>query len=570
MEPPSSPPAARSRALVPALAAVAVALTPLAAGPTWAFYRPAAVFRRHAVAADHTAASRAGEAVLRAGGNAVDAAVATALALGVVSPAASGFGGGGFAVICRPTGACVFVDFRETAPPGLTAEALARSPEGARASHVGGLAVAVPGEPAGLAYLARRYGRVPLARSVAPAVALARGGFAVTPYVAERARAGAADLARDPTLAGLWLPGGSPVAAGARVTRPLLAATLARYGREGDGYVRGAFAQAYAAAAQARGGVLTADDIAAYQPVERPVLTRSFGGRTIATASYPSAGGLVMLQALAMLEGAAPERLRPGSSAYYHLLAEAWRQGFDDRARYVGDPANEGVVPPDALLEPARMARRRARIDPQRTSAVAPDEPPRDHGTTHLCAVDADGLMVSLTTTVNESFGARVAAPTLDVILNDEIDDFSLGAGSSYGLAASRPNALAAGRRPVSSMTPTIVLEGGRPVACVGAAGGPRITTATTQVLLNLVLHGLDPEAALAAPRVHHQGAPAELRVEREVPEDVREALRARGHTVVEDPSLAAAQALVVRGEGAERRVLAASDPRRDAHPAGQ
>jgi gamma-glutamyltranspeptidase/glutathione hydrolase len=553
-----------------ALAALALVLLPLVARPSWGFYRATAVFRRHAVAADHTVASRVGDSVLRAGGNAVDAAVATALALGVLSPAASGLGGGGFALICEATGRCVFVDFRETAPATLTAAAFARAPAGTRPSAIGGLAVGVPGEPAGLAYLSRRYGRLPLARSVAPAVALARGGFVVTPHLADRVRVGADELARDPLLARLWLPGGAPVIAGARVTRPLLALTLTRYGREGEAYIRGDFARAYAAAARARGGVLRAEDIAAYQPVERPALVRSFGGRSIVTAPYPSAGGLVLLQTLAMVEGQAPEQLRHGSSAYDHLLAESWRYGFDDRARYVGDPANPDVVSADTLLAPQRMARRRARIDPRRSASVLPDEPPRDQGTTHLCVVDAEGRMVSLTTTVNEPFGARVAAPTLDVVLNDQIDDFSLGAESSYGLAASRPNALAPGRRPVSSMTPTIALENGRPVACVGAAGGPRITTATTQVLLNLLLHGMDPEAALGAPRIHHQGTPDELRVEREVPEDVREGLRARGHTVVEDPSLAVAQALVLRGEGASRRILAASDPRRDAHPMGQ
>ncbi len=550
--------------------AATLSLAALCASPSWAFFRPTMEFRRHAVAADNTDASRAGDDVLRAGGNAVDAAVATALALGVASPASSGFGGGGFAVICRPNQPCVFVDFRETAPAAITNELLTHAPDPQRASHVGGLAVAVPGEPAGLAYLVRRYGRLPLARVTAPAVNLARSGFSITPWLGDRVRDMARELALDPALAAMWLPGGNPIAAGTRLTRPRLANTLARYGREGDRYVQGDFARLYANAARARGGVITADDIAAYRPVERPVLTREFAGHTVVTASYPSAGGLVMMETLAMLDGAAPERLRHGSSAYAHLLAESWRYGFDDRARYVGDPDNAGVVAPAALLDDARMQRRRARIDPQRTSTVAPDEPPRDHGTTHLCAVDADGTIVSLTTTVNEPFGARVVAPELDVILNDEIDDFSLGAGSSYGLAASRPNALTVGRRPVSSMTPTVVLANGRPVACVGAAGGPRITTATTQVLLNLLLHRMDPEAALGAPRVHHQGAPAELRVEREVPDDVREGLRARGHTVVEVESLAVAQALVVRGEGSARRILAASDPRKGALPAGQ
>lgn len=559
-------PRTRSRRSSLLLGALAVAL----ASPSWAYFRPSAEFRRHAVAADNSDASRAGEQVLRAGGNAVDAAVATALALGVASPASSGFGGGGLAVICRPGSPCVFVDFRETAPAALTAAMIASAPNAARASHVGGLAVGVPGEPAGLAYLAQRYGRIGLARDAAPAIALARGGFTVSQYVADRARDFAAELRLDAHLSRAWLPGGNPIAAGARVARPLLANTLARYAREGDRYVRGEFAQRYAEAARARGGVITADDVAGYRAVERPVLERAFGSRTIATASYPSAGGLVMLEALALIEGASPERMRHGSSAYDHMLAEAWRQGFDDRARYAGDPANEGVVGPDALLAPARMERRRARIDPSHVSTVTPDEPARDHGTSHLCAVDADGTIVALTTTVNEPFGARVAAPTLDVILNDQIDDFSLGAGSSYGLAASRPNALTPGRRPISSMTPTIVLEGGRPIACVGAAGGPRITTSTTQVLLNLFAHGMSPEAAVSAPRIHHQGAPEEMLVERDVPEDVRAALRARGHTVVEVESLAVAQAIVIRGEGATRRVIAASDPRKGALPAGQ
>jgi gamma-glutamyltranspeptidase / glutathione hydrolase len=546
------------------------ALAVMLSVPSWAFHRPTMEFRRYAVAADNTEASQAGEAVLRAGGNAVDAALATALALGVSSPASSGFGGGGFAIICRPNQPCVFVDFRESAPAALRAEMFANAPNPQRASHVGGLAVGVPGEPGGIAYMVQRYGRLPLARVVNPAVMLARNGFAVTPYLVARVRDVASELSLDPFLSRMWLPNNNPIAAGTRLRRPLLANTLARYGREGERYIHGDFARAYATAAQQRGGVITAEDIAAYRPIERPVLQRTFAGHTVVTASYPSAGGLVMLETLALMEGAPADRMRHGSSAYDHLLAESWRQGFDDRSRYVGDPANAGVVAPDVLLDSARIARRRQRFDPLHTLPVTADEPPRDHGTTHLCAVDADGTFVSLTTTVNEPFGARVAAPTMDVVLNDQMDDFSLGTGSSYGLAASRPNAMTPGRRPVSSMTPVIVLENGRPVGCVGAAGGPRITTTTTQVLLNLLVHGMDPEAAVSAARIHHQGTPAELRVEHEVPEDVREALRARGHTVVEVDSLAVAQAIVVRGEGAARRVFAASDPRKGAFPAGQ
>ncbi len=546
----------------------AVAVTATVGLPAWGYFRPAADFARYAVAADHPEASRAGAEVLRAGGNAVDAAIAAALALGVASPASSGFGGGGFATICTARGECSFVDFRETAPAALTAEALQRTPG---SSRVGGLAVATPGEPAGLAYLARTHGRLALARTVTPAVSLARGGFAVTPYLAERVRDVQRDLAMDPWLAAMWLPSGTPLAEGVRVRRPRLAATLARFGREGDTFVRGAYASAVVAAAGSRGGVITVADIAGYRPVERVPLRRAFRGYTVVTAPYPSAGGLLLAETLAALEGAPAPSLVAGSSAYLHLLAESWRGAFDDRARYVGDPENPGVIPAERLLDDARMQRRRARFDPRRAGLAIVDDAPRDGGTSHVCAMDAEGTVVSLTTTVNDLFGARVAAPTLDVVLNNQIDDFSVGAGSSYGLAAARPNALTPGRRPVSSMTPTVVLDANnRPVGCVGGAGGPRIATASTQVLLDVLLHGMDPEAAVSSPRAHHQGAPAELRVEREIAADVRDALVARGHTVVEAETLAVVQCLWVREVDGQRRILAASDPRKRGLPAGQ
>lgn len=536
--------------------------------PAWAFFHPAQAFPRGAVASDNAEASAAGASVLRAGGNAVDAAIATALALGVASPSSSGFGGGGFATVCTRDGACTFIDFRETAPAALTVARI-RAGSGPRPSGVGGLAVGVPGEPLGFTHLSRTRGRLPLSRVVAPAVALAQRGITVTPWLAARARDDAANLSLDPFLSRVWLPGGRAVEAGVRVRRAALGATLARYGREGEGFVRGAFARAVAAAASARGGVITAEDVAGYRPVEREPLRGAFRGYTVVTAPYPSAGGLVVLQTLAMLEGASAPELLPGSAAYLHRLAESWRGSFDDRARYVGDPANPAVVPASSLLAPERMARRRARFDPSRAQPVTIDDPARDRGTTHLCVMDAEGTVVSLTTTVNDLFGARLAVPSMDVLLNDEVDDFSLGEGTSYGLAASPANALAPGRRPASSMAPTVILRDGRPVGCVGGAGGPRIATATTQVLLNLLLHGMDPEAAVSAPRAHHQGAPDELRVEAEVAEDVRASLRARGHAVVASPPLAVTQALWVVGEGAARRVLAASDPRKHGAPAG-
>lgn len=554
----------------------AVATAGLLCGPVGlpsarAAFRPSWVARRFAVATDHVDASRAAAEVLRAGGNAADAAVAAALALGVVNNASSGLGGGGFATLCSPRGVCTFLDFRETAPAALRAEMIHRAPDPARASTIGGLAVAVPGEPAGLLELSRRFGRLPLIRTVAPAVTLARRGFVVSGFLADRIATERAELARDPHLARLFLPGGSPLRAGMRLRRPRLARTLERYGREGERFVRGSFARAVAAAVQRAGGVMTAEDIGNYRPIERAPLVRSFRGLQVVTAPPPSAGGIVLLETLAWVEATDSALLSHGSSAYDHLLAEAFRSAFDDRARYIGDPGT-GPSNAEALLDPVRLARRRAAFDPARVRPVLVIDPPRDHGTTHLCVVDADGMVVSLTTTVNLTFGARIAVPDMDVILNDEIDDFSLGTpGGSFGLAAAPPNALVPGRRPVSSMTPTIVLREGRPFACVGAAGGPRIATATTQVLLNLVLHRMDTEAAVSAPRVHHQGVPEQLLVEREVPEDVRAALRARGHDVVEsDGPLGVAQAIVVYEHQGQRQLFAACDPRKGGLPDGE
>ncbi len=538
-------------------------LTPFALG----WFRAPTGYARFAVATDNADASRAAADVLRAGGNAADAAVAAALALGVVSPSSSGFGGGGFALVCQPTGGrCTFLDFRETAPASLTAERVRAAADPARATQVGGLAVGVPGEPAGLMELSRRFGRRPLAVAVAPAARLAREGFSVSPFLAERLAQERPELQRNPAFAAVFSRGGIPFAEAERVRRPLLARTLTRYGLEGERFVRGPLAEAVAETVRGAGGVMTADDLRNYRPIERPVLTGTFRGATVVTAPAPSAGGLIVLEALAQLEAlsAAGAPMPSGSSPATHALADAWMHGFDDRARYVGDPG-EGRDPTVALLERGRLARRHRAFDPSRARPVVVIEPARDQGTTHLCVMDGDGMAVSLTTTVNLAFGSRVVVPSMDVLLNDEVDDFSTGAaGNNFGLADSQPNALRPGRRPVSSMSPTIVLRDGRPIACAGASGGPRIATATTQVLTNLLLHGMSVEAAVSAPRVHHQGAPDVLLVEPEVPEDVRVGLRARGYTVREtDAPLAAATAILVGDRAGQRVLFAASDPRK-------
>jgi gamma-glutamyltranspeptidase/glutathione hydrolase len=400
----------------------------------------------------------------------------------------------------------------------------------------------------------------------APAVALARRGFVVSPFVAERVGQERAELQRDPLLSSTFLPHGIAVTAGTRLRRPLLAATLERYGREGAAFVNGAFAQAVEQTVRREGGVLTAQDIIQYRPVERAVLQANFQGYSIATASAPSAGGMIVLQSLLQYEAllarniALPEL----SSSAFHALIDGWKHGFDDRARYVGDPGSQPSVIL-SLLEPARLAARHAGFLPERARSVVVSDPPRDHGTTHISVIDSEGMAVSLTTTVNLAFGARRAVAGMDVILNDEIDDFSLGTeANNFALAQSLPNALAPGRRPISSMSPVVVLRDGHPIACVGAGGGPRIATATTQLLIELLVHHRSPEAAIGAARVHHQGSPDVVQVEPEVTEDVRAGLRMRGYTVNEATGPLAVATIVMVGEQDHQRVLfAASDPRK-------
>ncbi|MDP3277469.1 MAG: gamma-glutamyltransferase [Deltaproteobacteria bacterium] len=548
---------------------VLLTLAPLAHG----WYSAPFTAQTHAVATDNSDASRAALTVLEAGGNAADAAIAAALALGVVSPSSSGFGGGGFAVICPPTGGetnCKFVDFREVAPQSLTVERM-RASTAPRASQVGGLSVGVPGEPAGFVMMSQRFGRRPLAVATAPAVRLAREGFVVSPFLLDRLGQEREEIANNPAFSAAF---GESVR-NARMRRPRLAQALERYGREGERFVHGALANAIAETVSRAGGVLTADDVRAYRPIERRPLSRNVFGHTVVTASAPSAGGMIVLQTLTQLEalssrlGIAP----PGSSAAFHVLADGWRQSFDDRSRYVGDPGASDDTVSEALLAPARLRRRHESFSPSNARATVVISPANDQGTSHLCVIDRDGMAVSLTTTVNLAFGSRVVIPAMDILLNDQIDDFSIGtSGNNFGLAIAAPNALQPGRRPVSSMSPSVVLRDGRPVACVGASGGPRIATATTQVIANLLLHRMNVEAAVAAPRAHHQGAPDVLLLEPEVPEDVRVGLLARGYTVrTSDSPLAAATAIAVEGTGPTRRLFASSDPRKaGGAPAGR
>ena len=517
-----------------------------------------------AVATEHALAARAGADVLAAGGSVVDAAIAAAAAVCVVHGASCGVGGGGFALVHLADGRDAALDYRERAPAALTAARFA--PGGTvdpTLSRTGGLAVGVPGEVAGWAALHRRWGRLPLAVVLAPAVRLARDGFPLSaaPHLGREIARSVALLAADPGLRRDFLgPDGTPPSPDTRIARPDLARTLeAIAADDGGGFYRGDLARAIADTVQARGGVLTVQDLARYRPVWRRPLVGKFRGRRVVTFPPPGSGAIV-LEALGMLGRDDPSALGAGSPTWLHLLAGVLAQAFADRARWYGDP-DFTAVPVPALLAPARLSALRARLSAVRVvatdAALAPDA-----GTAHVSVVDARGNAVAMTTTINTNFGAGIMVPGTGIVLNDEIDDFALapGVGNAYGLTGETPNLVGPGKRPQSSMSPTIVLAGTRPELVVGASGGPFIISGTVQVLLGVTAFDRDLPAAVAAPRIHDQAPPA-LGVESGVDADVRALLARLGHRLTELPMVGAVAAAGLRADGTP---VAAGDLRKD------
>jgi gamma-glutamyltranspeptidase/glutathione hydrolase len=527
---------------------------------------PPAIGLRGMVAADHELASEAGAQVMAAGGNAADGAVAAALAAGVVQPAGSGLGGGGFAVIVTADGQQTVIDFRETAPQAATQDMYTLA-EAADASRIGGLAVGVPGEAMGLAELHRRYGKLPWADVVAPAAKLATGGFSVGTHLAQalwEAEGAAPGLS-------LALFGQDIVPEqGATVRRITLGHTLKQLGLLGTpALTQGLLAEDLAQAVQSRGGILTQADLAGYSPRERTPVVGHYRGWTVVTMPPPSSGGVVLLQVLAALESG--ELPPANSAALMHRMAEAMKHAFSDRARYMGDP-DRVDIPVGRLLSEERVAQIRADFDPKKTHPAAhygtPMDAGQDGGTQHISALDEHGLAVSLTTTINTSFGSRVVAPASGILLNNEMDDFVArpGVPNHYGLVGSAANAVAPGARPLSSMSPTVLISpDGSERIVVGASGGPFIISSTLQVIINIVDFGLDPAEAVSAPRMHHQWAPDILFVDEGTSPDSIARLRALGHTVQIKSFYSSVQ--VIRGGAGG--FLGASDPRKGGWPAG-
>lgn len=544
-----------------ALALATLALVGLAAAPP-------PVRGVEVVAADHPLASQAGSEVLGLGGTAIEAAVAAALAAGVVQPAGSGLGGGGFAVV-RVDGATHALDFREVAPAAARADMYLDEGGAVRAgaSTRGGLAVAVPGEPMGLAELARRFGKLPLAKLAEPAIRLAERGFPVGPHLA-----GALSRTGYPSIQAHFAVGDGVATEGQLVRRAALGRALRAWARRDGRLFEGADAEAVVRATSATGGVLTVADLEAYRPVERAPLQGRFQAWTVQTLGPPSSGGVALLQILRAAEAFDLRGMGHNSSDYVHTLTEIMKHVYADRAHHLGDP-DFVDVPVQRLLSPERITAIQQAVWPSRT--FEPERygpliaPPQDAGTHHISVVDRAGRAAALTTTINTSFGSGVLVDELGVILNNEMDDFAAAPGvpNAFGLVGNAANAIAPGKRPLSSMTPTIVLdEAGAVRLAVGASGGSFIISATAQVILNVLVFGMDPSEAVAAPRFHHQWQPDKLMVEPGFPVDVTRALEARGHVVTEQDGYSAVQA-VARLEGG---VEAACDPRKDGAPAGR
>ncbi len=507
---------------------------------------------RHAmvVTVEHNATD-AGVAVLREGGNAVDAAVAVGFALAVVHPAAGNLGGGGFMLIRMHTGDAHFLDYREEAPGAATANMYldAHGNVIPGASTVGWRSVGVPGSVAGMVEAERRWGRLGLARVMQPAIQLARDGFILLPGEAQELHDPL--LAKFPESRRIFQRNGRYYQAGERFRQPELALTLTRLSIHPESFYTGRMARQIAAASTTGGGLITAQDLAAYHVHDRMPLRGSYRGYTVLSAPPPSAGGLGLLEILNILEPYDLSAMHDRTPQEVHFITEAFRRAFMDRAQYLGDP-DFTAIPVRQMLSLQYAAAWRASILPDRATPSAtlqrppgflpppPAAVPPHHisnQTTHYSIVDAAGNAVSVTTTLNNGFGSGVTVPGLGFLLNDEMDDFASkqGAPNMYGLIQGPANAIAPRKRPLSAMTPTIVLRNGRLAMVLGSPGGPRITTTVANVFLSVAEGGLNIQQAVDAPRFHHQYLPDVLYLERGFPAKTAAALRAMGYTVAAD-----------------------------------
>lgn len=491
-----------------------------------------------AVASVHPLATRAGLAAMQAGGNAIDAAVAMALTLGIVDAHDSGIGGGCFMLIRRPNGEFIGIDGREMAGKAATRGMFLRDGKGDTSlSQTGALASGVPGSLAAYQDAVEKFGRRKLAELLEPAARIAEEGFPIDEVFARKLKATAGDLRRFEASRAIFLkPDGAPLAAGDILRQPDLAASYRAIAREGaDWFYRGAFAQKTGEWMKANGGILTAEDFANYRLARREPVRGTYRGAEIVSFAPPSSGGVHVIEILNILENF---ELKPmADAARVHVIAEAMKLAFADRAWWLGDP--DFVPVPRGLLRKDYAKTFAARITQDAVCEAPRHGDPPDAATdlfgrhtTHFSAADAEGNWVACTATINTAFGSKVVIPGTGVLLNNQMDDFSIEPGipNAFKLVGAEANAVAPGKRPLSSMSPTIVLRDGTPFLSLGAAGGPTIITQTVINLVGVLDLGLPLDEALAQPRFHHQWRPDELRIEKSWSAGVRESLEKLGH----------------------------------------
>jgi gamma-glutamyltranspeptidase/glutathione hydrolase len=524
---------------------------------------------------------------MKQGGNAVDAAVAVGFALAVVHPQAGNIGGGGFLLFRRPNGEAHFLDYREKAPATATTKMYvdANGKVVPDLSTVGYKAIGVPGSVAGLAYAQKHWGKLPLARVMAPAIKLARDGFPLAASDAEDLKD--ADLAKFAASRRIFQRDGNYYKTGEQLKQPELARTLERIAKNPDDFYHGSLAQELAAAMQKGGGLITAKDLSDYEVKERQPIRGTYRGYDIFSAPPPSSGGIVLMEALNILEGYPLEKLGRNPEAL-HLTAEAYRRAFYDRAEFLGDP-DFAKIPVAQLIDKKYGAAWRTGLNPKHATlnsdlkrppeftqleryaalhrpAVYANEP---EDTTHYSVVDSEGNAVAVTTTLNGSFGSFVTADGLGFLLNNEMDDFASAPGvpNMYGLIQGPANEIGPGKRPLSAMTPTIVTKNGKLFLVLGSPGGPTIITTVANALMGVIDYGMNIQEAVNAPRYHHQWMPDDVMMEAAFPESDVTALEKMGHHVKRRKHWGDAECIAIHPVTGER--LGASDPRNNGKAIG-
>ena len=567
-----------SRRLAASVAlALALAVTGGAPGARAASVAPVAAEHGMVVTAQHLA-TQVGVDVLRQGGNAIDAAVAVGYALAVVYPAAGNLGGGGFMTIQLADGRKTFLDFREKAPLAATAGMYLDAAGNviAGATTTGHLAVAVPGTVSGLETARARYGTMQRAALMAPAIRFAEQGFVLEQGDADMFATATRAFRADPATAAIFLHGGQPFVAGDRLVQHDLAASLKRISEAGAaGFYTGPVGRAIVASSRAGKGILAQADLDQYRTRELAPIECDYRGFHIVSAPPPSSGGVIVCEILGILEGYPLKDWGFRSARAVHVQIEAMRRAYVDRNSTLGDP--DFVTNPTArLLDKAYAATIRAGIDPARATApqgAIQNEPHEGGNTTHYSIVDDKGNAVSVTYTLNDWFGAKLTAASTGILLNNEMDDFTakLGVPNLYGLVQGAPNAIAPGKRPLSSMSPTIVSKNGKPVLIVGTPGGSRIITTVVHTILNLVDYGMDVQEAVDAPRFHQQAVPDATSLEPfAISPDTRSILEAMGHAFAPAHPANHVEAILIGapklgGKPVGRnRFYGANDPRRN------